>query len=327
MKTLAPKKSIAPVCPCRPHPVHMGFVGVALQRLLRNELVIWLSVLSFVANGSVAAESAVVPLPGVSSAVQSVPVVRVAEPARPTTPLGDDVLTVACSDEQETTIGSTETEGRFTFVVCNVSAADLTVLSATASCGCTSAKLPSVPWKLAPGEAGSVEVTMKTFGRTGTIAKTVTLQTDLGIRILRVRTNVVEPPRRGTMEERQRNQTAAMADRQAVFKGDCARCHVEPAAGKRGVELFVTACGICHEATPRASLVPDLRAKPGASEEYWRQWITHGRAGSLMPAFSMAEGGPLTEQQIRELAGCLTQGLPFKATAPMKLSPAPVFHP
>ena len=31
----------------------------------------------------------------------------------------------------------------------------------------------------------------------------------------------------------------ALADRQAVFKGDCASCHVEKGVGKMGAELYM----------------------------------------------------------------------------------------
>ncbi len=82
---------------------------------------------------------------------------------------------------------------------------------------------------------------------------------------------------------RAKNQGLAKADRQAVFKGECAKCHAEPTKGKIGRELYAVACGICHEAEHRASMVPDLKAlnKP-TSRDYWLQWIAHGKADTLM---------------------------------------------
>jgi mono/diheme cytochrome c family protein len=99
-----------------------------------------------------------------------------------------------------------------------------------------------------------------------------------------------------------------------VFRGDCARCHVTPTVGKKGGELYTTACAICHEAPHRATMVPDLRAiKTPTGKEFWTQWISNGKPGSLMPAFASALGGPLNDEQIQSLAELLTQHFPSPA--------------
>ena len=55
-------------------------------------------------------------------------------------------------------------------------------------------------------------------------------------------------------------------------------------------------------------MVPDLHAiKAPTNVEFWRTWITHGKPGSLMPAFSTADGGPLTDMQIASLAAYLAR--------------------
>src|SRR6185295_2943645 len=116
---------------------------------------------------------------------------------------------------------------------------------------------------------------------------------------------------------RMANQMAAAADRQAVFKGDCAKCHVEPAIGKMSAELYLAACGICHDPVgphPRAQMVPNLKALNHPTDyAYWKQWIENGKTNSLMPAFSEANGGPLTAAQIESLAKMLSQKLPTPA--------------
>lgn len=112
----------------------------------------------------------------------------------------------------------------------------------------------------------------------------------------------VNPPAPTTNAERERNLLLAKADRQAVFKGECAKCHAEPALGKTGRELYVAMCGICHDDGHRASVVPDLRAlKFMPDAQYWRTWITLGKSGTMMPGFAQAEGGPLTAAQIHSL--------------------------
>jgi len=107
--------------------------------------------------------------------------------------------------------------------------------------------------------------------------------------------------------DRARNMQAALVDRQAVFRGDCVSCHLAPAVGKYGQTLYTAACGVCHEAEHRASMVPNLRAlnKP-QDREYWKRWITEGKDNTLMPAWGASKGGPLSELQIESLVNYLT---------------------
>ena len=80
-----------------------------------------------------------------------------------------------------------------------------------------------------------------------------------------------------------------------------------------GQELFVAACGICHEAEHRASMVPDLHALPHeTSRGFWYVWITFGKTNSLMPGFAESEGGPLTSEQIGTLVDYLSETIPSK---------------
>ena len=58
-------------------------------------------------------------------------------------------------------------------------------------------------------------------------------------------------------------------------------------------------------------MVPDLRnLKTPTNDEFWRTWIAHGKAGTLMPAFSTAEGGPLTDMQIASVVLYLNTYIP-----------------
>ncbi|MEW6161580.1 MAG: cytochrome c, partial [Verrucomicrobiota bacterium] len=112
-------------------------------------------------------------------------------------------------------------------------------------------------------------------------------------------------------DNRSRNMMIAMANRQAIFKNDCASCHAHPTVGKKGEALYQAACGICHEAEHRASMVPDLTAlKNPTSKEYWELWVTKGKPGTLMPAFAKSEGGPLDEEQVASLVDYLTHHYP-----------------
>jgi len=104
-----------------------------------------------------------------------------------------------------------------------------------------------------------------------------------------------------------------MANRQAVFQGECITCHVTPALNEMGAELYEKACGICHEAEHRASMVPDLHAlQKETNADYWRTWITSSMEGKLMPAFAIEHGGFLNQAQIDSLVSYLLRAIPSR---------------
>lgn len=197
-----------------------------------------------------------------------------------------------------------QTNAVVSFTVTNVSASPVIIRDVALSCGCSAATMPAKPWTLKSGEHGQITVTTDVRGKRGSLVKTAIVYASSGTRVLTYQVDIQEP---STPEERARNQSLAKTDRQAVFRGECAKCHAEPAKGKTGKELFAVACGICHEAEHRASMVPDLKAlKKPTARDYWQQWIAHGKAETLMPAFGQKEGGPLTEGQIGSLVEFLT---------------------
>ncbi|HMX63200.1 MAG TPA: DUF1573 domain-containing protein, partial [Candidatus Sumerlaeota bacterium] len=66
--------------------------------------------------------------------------------------MADDVIAWdAVSKEYTAKPG--EAEAKFAFNLTNVSSGDVTISGVATSCGCTVAKLPTMPWKLAPGES------------------------------------------------------------------------------------------------------------------------------------------------------------------------------
>ena len=233
-------------------------------------------------------------------------------------PLPDGVL---AWDELTKAVDATNEQefARFTFTFTNVTAGNVTVLSVHPSCGCTTAELPPVPWLIPAGTNGQIKLTVNLQGKAGTLFKTVTVATDKGKKDLILRINILPPPPMPEMTEEQRNAgiIAAKADRQAVFKGDCASCHVKKTEGKYGQQLFDALCAICHEAKNRATMVPDLaNLQLPTSEEFWRTWITAGKAGSLMPAFATSQGGLLNDLQIASLAAYLNAIHPSKVPPP-----------
>ncbi len=173
-------------------------------------------------------------------------------------------------------------------------------------------------------------------GKSGVVFKTVAVTTDKGKTDLMLRINIQPPPPAKPMseEERARGIAAAKLDRQAVFKDECASCHVKNVQGQYGQQLFANLCGVCHEANPRATMVPDLhQLKDPTSEEFWRAWITSGKAGTLMPAFATAQGGPLNDMQIASLAVFLNTTIPSHVppaaatNLPIRVNNAPLLAP
>lgn len=242
-------------------------------------------------------------------------------PPPPTTPAAPAIPAKPAiawdSESKEYSARPNETNAHFTFFLTNISPAGVVVNGVQTSCGCTVAQLPSQPWNIAPGAGGPIQVNVDLRGKSGTIVKTVTVNSSDGMKPLTVRVNIPQPTGATptnpafTVGDRAGNQQMALADRQAVFKGDCARCHVEPARGKLGKELYVTACGICHDAEHRATMVADLQApKTPRDINYWQQWVAFGKPGTLMPAFASENGGPLTKEQVNSLVVYLNETFP-----------------
>jgi cytochrome c553 len=202
------------------------------------------------------------------------------------------------------------------FSFTNLTTNIVAVLSVQPGCHCTTAELPPTPWLIKPGSNGTIKLKLDLQGKTGTLFKTVNFTSEKGRKDLMIRVNILPPPPMPEMsdEQREAGRRASKADRQAVFKADCASCHLPKLEGKYGQQLYDALCTICHEAKNRATMVPDLHAlQIPTNEEFWRTWITMGKPGSLMPAFSTAQGGPLNDLQIASLASWLNAVNPSRS--------------
>jgi mono/diheme cytochrome c family protein len=206
----------------------------------------------------------------------------------------------------------------FAFKVSNPLDTSVQIERVQTSCGCTVAKLPSTPWVLAPHTNGIISVSVNLTGKSGTFFKTITVYSTNAQKVLTIKLTLPENP----LMVRARNQQMAMADAQLVFRGNCATCHVTPTTGLMGKPLYVKACGICHEANPRATMVPDLAHLNHPTDyTFWKLVITDGKPKTLMPAFGAQHGGPLTDDQIESLAKVLSTSFPSSLTPqPLKTS-------
>lgn len=223
---------------------------------------------------------------------------------------------------KEQTVGTGVTNVLFGFAFTNTLPGEVVIQAIRTSCGCTVPRSPAMPWTIPPGGDGQFEVMLDLRGKYGVVTKSVFVESSAGRQPLTIRAHAPMPT--GGMsndDERERNLRIAMADRKAIFRGECANCHSAPAAGKTGLALYNAACGICHDSHNRASMVPDLKNLPHPTDrDHWIKWATFGRHGSLMAPFAASEGGPLTDQQIDSLADYLAKAVSEPRAAAPRLS-------
>jgi mono/diheme cytochrome c family protein len=207
----------------------------------------------------------------------------------------------------------------FVFNLTNVWSNEIVITGVKASCGCTTAKMPPVPWHIPPGASGQVQARINLAGKMGLVTKTLTFSTSVGIRVAYLKVNIpLSPSTSGTLSEVERKAAMmrAAGDPQAIFKGDCMKCHVEKGRNTFGETLYAADCGICHESSHRESVVPDLHALKQATDfNYWKTIIAEGKPHTMMPGFSTAVGGPLGDAQITSLATYLNHTISHNFTS------------
>jgi mono/diheme cytochrome c family protein len=205
----------------------------------------------------------------------------------------------------------------FMFWMTNTSSQEATILSTDTSCDCTVAEAgEKLPWRIAPGGSGWLKVNINTKGKFGALEKSVAVRSSSGTQVLTIHVKIPLTPAPFNVSVRQQDMMAAKANRQAVFGEHCSACH-SPGGHLTGEQLFSQACGICHISAHRAEMVPDLFAiKHPTDAGFWREMITHGKPGSLMPAFASTEGGILDTNQIESLVAYCLKAFPSRKPAP-----------
>ncbi len=181
------------------------------------------------------------------------------------------------------------TVAKATLIVRNVGRFPIHLARVEASCGCTTAE-PATR-DLRPGEFTALRVRVDTSGKRGRVRKRLTVTDAAGDRAMATLELTVRP-----------NPHAAMKGR-SIFDGQCARCHAEPARGKRrGAAIYAAVCAMCHGSEARGGYAPALR---GLDADLVAATLRQGR-GRPMPAFSRARGGPLDAAQIAAVAHWLS---------------------
>ena len=82
-----------------------------------------------------------------------------------------------------------------------------------------------------------------------------------------------------------------------IFAGRCKECHVDKGRGSLGWDLFKADCFMCHNAGKNSSLTM-MSLRPA---EHVDKAIRDGIPNTLMPGFSVKNGGPLEDVEIKSL--------------------------
>jgi mono/diheme cytochrome c family protein len=95
--------------------------------------------------------------------------------------------------------------------------------------------------------------------------------------------------------------------REPTLRANAAR-EQQTTYARLGDELFANNCAACHGRGATGGDAPTLNAKQfltATSDEQMRLLIAGGVSGTSMPAWSLDFGGPLTDEQIRQLVAYL----------------------
>jgi len=185
-----------------------------------------------------------------------------------------------------------------TFFVRNNNQETIELVNIEASCGCTAAEPDS--YVIAPGGFTQLKVAVDTTAKQLGITKTIHISDSLGNKADAVlQFNVVDNPHR-----------KGSAGVQGIFDGKCASCHFEPLVGKeKGQDIYKVGCAMCHGVGAKGAYAMSLRGF--TSLKNLEKSITKGNGKAQMPGFAISEGGPLSPEQIHELAKWL-MSLPVK---------------
>jgi len=105
-------------------------------------------------------------------------------------PLVKGVL-VFDADVKKVTLPAGNAQAQFLFTFTNTSRTDVVIEQVGISCGCTTAQLPQMPWRIEPYATGRIPVTLDVQGHVGKISKTLSITTAKGTKILTVEADMI----------------------------------------------------------------------------------------------------------------------------------------
>ncbi len=143
--------------------------------------------------------------------------------------------------------------------------------------------------RLKPGEKGKIRVEVNIRGKFGLIMKTIQVvtndperpQTTLSVKML-VK-DLIHTKKYKAGE---------------IFNGGCKVCHLDRGKSRKGRDLFINDCMMCHNIGKSASPLAHMRLKPKADIE---KAIREGIGNTSMPGWDARKGGPLSQEEINSL--------------------------
>lgn len=205
-------------------------------------------------------------------------------------------------DEEIHDFGNIElnTFAEHTFFIKNVGTDTLTILNTHASCGCTAAVMDNM--KIAPKGISRLKVKYDAHNKgEGPMQKTITISSNSRTeaeKVLRIKGIVVK-----SKTVHKSDEMSTMMSLKGIFKGDCAKCHVDKGRGELGARLYEADCAICHGPASEGKPGPDIASKEMMrhSKKSWELITRDGMEGTHMPAFHLSHEGPLNDEEIASI--------------------------
>ena len=143
--------------------------------------------------------------------------------------------------------------------------------------------------RLKPGEKGKIRVDVNIRGKFGQIMKTIQVVTN-------------DPERRQTtlsvkmlVKDLIHMKKYKAAE---IFSGACKICHLDRGRSRKGHDLYVNDCMMCHSAGKSALELGAMRTK---TREEVAKAVREGVQKTSMPGWDAKHGGTLSEDEIRGL--------------------------
>jgi len=143
--------------------------------------------------------------------------------------------------------------------------------------------------RLKPGEKGKVSVSVDINGKSGNISKTIQIFSNDTKKPVTTISVVMKVKDRFHIKK---------SEAKAIFNGECKSCHTERGKGKKGLELFMADCLMCHEHGKSAAPITEMRKKP---KEYLIKATSDGITDTSMPGWHIKNDGPLSNEEIESL--------------------------
>ena len=174
-----------------------------------------------------------------------------------------------------------------TFLVRNNNPQTIELVDIQAACGCTAAEPDS--YLIMSGGFTQLKVAVDTSAKQSNIKKTVHITDSLGNQAVASLTfNVVANPHR-------------TGKTTGIFDGQCASCHFDPLVNQKvSSDIYELGCAMCHGADASGGYAMSLKGY--SSLNTLKEAISKGNGKAQMPGFAKSEGGPLSPNQIHDLA-------------------------